>query len=118
MMRRPFPLLLLLVAVATPPARALPVTGYAIGQVTENRSFSSPGGGPRLYEFTVGEAVYVRFTYDLDPPASPFPDRFADHGRPGHRGRIHLPDVVPHLHSGRGERRDLDPDRGPRPVET
>ena len=73
MMRRPFPLLLLLVAVAAPPARALPITGYAIGQVTENRSFDSPGGGPRPYEFTVGEAVFVRFTYDLDPPAPPFP---------------------------------------------
>ena len=73
-MRRPFPLLLLLVAIATPPARALPVTGYAMGQVTENRSFSSPSGGPAPYEFTVGEAVYVRFTYDLDPPPSPFPD--------------------------------------------
>jgi hypothetical protein len=62
------------VAVVAPPARAMPITGYAIGRVTENRSFYSPGGGPRPYEFTVGEAVYVRFTYVLDPHAPLFPD--------------------------------------------
>ncbi len=73
MTRRPFALLLFLLAVVATPARAMPITGYAIGQVTENRSFFSPGGGPRPYEFTVGEAVYVRFTYDLDPPAPLFP---------------------------------------------
>ena len=76
-MRRPFPLLLLLVAVATPPARALPVTGYAIGQVTENRSFSSPGGGPRPYEFTVRRGGFRAIHLPpRPPPVPPFPDWF------------------------------------------
>jgi hypothetical protein len=54
------PLLLLLL---TPPfAHAVPVTGYALGQVTINDS-----NGPGSHPFAVGEQVRVTFTYDVDP---------------------------------------------------
>jgi hypothetical protein len=63
-----FPLLL---ALAPTTLQAVPITGYAIGQVTANRSFySSPFGGPRPIDFVVGDPVYVRFFYDPDWPES------------------------------------------------
>lgn len=65
-------LALALVALAPSTLPAVPITGYAFGQVIQDRSSSSSGGGPNPYHFTVGEAVYVRFTYDLDPPSPLF----------------------------------------------
>ena len=46
----------------------MPITGYAIGQVTENLSFASPSSSIRPYMFTPGELVYVEFSYDLERP--------------------------------------------------
>lgn len=45
-----------------PDARAILVTGYAIGTVTNN--FSE---GPKAYPFAVGQPIYLRYQYDLDP---------------------------------------------------
>src|SRR4051812_8912581 len=53
-------------------ATAMPITGYAIGQVTQDyyaRDFNA-----NTRSFLIGEPVYVTFTYDLTPdiPGNPF----------------------------------------------
>lgn len=47
-------------------AHAVPVTGYAIGQITDPRST-----GRGSYPFVVGETVYVAYSYDLQDPVFP-----------------------------------------------
>ncbi len=78
--------LALIVLCAASDAHAVPVTGYAMGRVTENRSTTFPSF-PRPYRFTPGEGVYLRFTYDLDPPQTTSTmrariavDLFTEHG--------------------------------------
>lgn len=58
------PLLLVFALAAPGPARAVPITVYAFGHVTEDLTVGQ--GAPRT--FAVGERVTVRCTYDLDPP--------------------------------------------------
>lgn len=61
-MKRTLPTCLLLLCLAPAPARAVLVTGYALGQVTRVDST-----GPGSYPFAIGEPVYLEFMYDLDP---------------------------------------------------
>lgn len=68
-MRRLAPLILLLLTAA--PASAAPITGYAFGHVT--RDLGTGLGVPRSFAF--GEAVTLRYTYDLDPPDPVFGNR-------------------------------------------
>lgn len=65
-MRRLSTLAALLLLLA-PAARAVPITGYAIGEVTTNDT-AGGAGHPSVYTFTPGETVYLAFTYELDPP--------------------------------------------------
>jgi len=61
-MRRPFPLCLLVLVLSTP-AHAVPITTYAIGQVTMNETTPRMGiPSPSLYTFTPGELVFVTTT--------------------------------------------------------
>lgn len=59
-------LALLALLLAPAPASATPVTAYAMGQVT--RDFFTPDHGTSLYDFAIGEHVFLRILYDLDPP--------------------------------------------------
>jgi hypothetical protein len=61
----------LAVLVLSPAARAVPITGYAVGTVLREHD-ARIVGFPR---FAVGSPVYVRYTYDLDP-ATPLPHPF------------------------------------------
>ena len=65
-----------LLALTVTRARAVPVTSYAAGVVTEDRSASSPFNP--VYVFTPGERLWVEFTIDEDPGEHyPFPARLA-----------------------------------------
>lgn len=74
-MRRPTTLALaVLPLLLAPAARATPITMYATGRVTSSRYLPDPNAG--LYQFLVGEKIYLTVTYDLDPH-DPIPGRTA-----------------------------------------
>ena len=70
-MRRPLAsalALALVVLLSASPARAVMITGYAEGVITDPRSVQTPGLPPP-YFFVLGESVSVRYTYDnIHPP--------------------------------------------------
>jgi hypothetical protein len=70
----PLALAALAALVPSPSARAVPITGYAFGHVTEDLSADYPNARPPV-NFTFGERVTLRYTYDLDPPDPVFPGR-------------------------------------------
>lgn len=72
MRRHAFAAAVLLIAPALAgTARATPVTAYALGWVTARDFEPAPSAG--IYEFAIGERIYLTVTYDLDPGPVPPP---------------------------------------------